>query len=99
MNDKEVQELVEILFPFFLEKLKKDGAFKNYVKRKNATVINTTLADDETNIGKSVEVVLPYDTTSFFVTNETGKNLETDDLVCIEYCIDLKNAIAVYKVN
>lgn len=99
MNEKKIEEFVETLYPYFLKKLKKDSMFKNSVMRKNATVVNTSLADNESNIGKKVEVALPYDKTSFFITNETGQDLITNDLVCIEYCIDLKNAVAVYKVN
>lgn len=98
MNDKELKELLDILYPYFREKLKADGLLKNYVQRKNASVISV-LNDGENNIGKQVEVVLPYDTTSFFVRNETGVNLNKNDLVCLEYSVDLKNAVAVYKVN
>lgn len=91
MNDKHLEELVEILYPYFKKKMMSDGTLKNYVKRKNATVVSV--------IGTQIEVVLPYDTTSFYVRNETGVELSKNDLVCLEYSIDLKNAVAVYKVN
>ena len=97
MNNKEIKEFIELLYPFLREKLEKDF-LKNCVKRKNATVISV-LGKDESNIWKEVSVVLPYDATSFSVRNETGIDLNKDDLVCLEYNIDLKNAIAVYKVN
>lgn len=99
MNEKQLEQFIELLKPHIIKAVKEDASFKNVVKRKNATVVNTTLADGQTNIGQQVEVVLPYDATSFLVVNETGKDLITDDLVCIEYCIDLKNAVAVYKVK
>ena len=92
MNNKEVKEFVDMLYPFFLEKMKKDGCFKNNVKMKNATVVSPA------NIEADVEVRLPYDATSFFVRNETGKELAKGDLVCIMYWIDLKNAVAMFKV-
>ena len=92
MNNKEIQEFVDILYPFFLEKMKNDGYFKNNVKMKNATVVKSAAIDED------VEVRLPYDTTSFFVRNETGKTLNQGDLVCIMYWIDLKNAVAIFKV-
>lgn len=92
MNNKEVKEFVDMLYPFFLEKMKKDGCFKNNVKMKNATVVSSA------NIEADVEVRLPYDTTSFFVRNETGKALIQGDLVCIMYWVDLKNAVAMFKV-
>lgn len=92
MTNKEVQEFVDILYPFFLKKMREDGYLKNNVKMKNATVVKS--AEPE----KDVEVRLPYDTTSFFVRNETGKTLSSGDLVCIMYWIDLKNAVAMFKV-
>lgn len=98
MYYKDLEEFVEMLYPYFKKKMLSDNSFKNFVKRKNATV-TSTLASGSTNIGSNVDVCLPYDTTSFSVRNETGTNLNKGDLVCIEYCIDLKNAIAVYKVT
>ena len=93
MTNKEIQEFVDILYPFFLKKMRDDGYFKNNVKMKNATVVSESAA-----IKKDVEIRLPYDTTSFFVRNETGKELIKGDLVCIMYWIDLKNAVAIFKV-
>ena len=92
MTNKEIQEFVDILYPFFLKKMREDGYLKNNVKMKNATVVKSA------NIEEDVEVRLPYDTTSFFVRNETGKALNQGDLVCIMYWIDLKNAVAMFKV-
>ena len=92
MNNKQIEEFVDILYPFFLKKMREDGYLKNNVKMKNATVVGSA------GIEENVEVRLPYDTTSFFVRNETGKALKQDDLVCIMYWIDLKNAVAIFKV-
>ena len=92
MNNKEIEKFVDILYPFFLDKMKKDGYLKNNVKMKNATVVKSADAEED------VEVILPYDSTSFFVRNETGKSLSQGDLVCIMYWIDLKNAVAMFKV-
>ena len=92
MTNKEIEEFVDILYPFFLKKMRDDGYFKNNVKMKNATVVKSA------NIEDVVEVRLPYDITSFFVRNETGKTLNQGDLVCIMYWIDLKNAVAIFKV-
>lgn len=98
MNNKELEAFVELLYPYFKKKMISDGALKNYVIRKNATVVSE-LTENSSNIGENIEVVLPFDTTSFLVRNETGVNLNKNDLICIEYCIDLKNAVAVYKIN
>lgn len=92
MTNKEIEEFVDILYPFFLKKMRTDGYFKNNVKMKNATVVGSA------NIEEDVEVRLPYDTTSFFVRNETGKALSQGDLVCVMYWVDLKNAVAMFKV-
>lgn len=97
MRNKEIEEFVELLYPYFLARMSKDRTFKNCVKRKNATVASN-LADGETNVGGMVHVALPYDSVSFPVRNETGIDLNKGDLVCLEYSNDLKNAIAVYKV-
>lgn len=97
-KSKEIEQFVELLYPYFKKKLIADGTLKNYVKRKNATVVSV-LESGTSNIGKEVEVILPYDTTSFFVRNETGVDLNKGNLICLEYVIDLKNAVAVYKVN
>ena len=96
MTNKEIEEFVDILYPFFLAKMREDGYLKNNVKMKNATVVSKL---SDTNINKDVEVRFPYDTASFFVRNETGKNLNQGDLVCIMYWIDLKNAVAMFKVG
>ena len=91
MSNKQIEEFVDILYPFFLKKLREDGYFKNNVKMKNATVVKPANAED------NVEIRLPYDTTTFSVRNETGKALSPGDLVCIMYWIDLKNAVAMFK--
>ena len=88
MNDKKLEEFVELLYPYFLKKLKNDGFLKNAVKRKNATVVSVTKDANESTINQSIEISLPYDTTTFTVLNKTGEELAKDDLICIEYCID-----------
>ena len=98
MNGKDAEEFLKVLYPFIKEKLINDGFLKNYVRRKNANVV---AIPDETNTGERVKVVLPMENTdksSFYVRNETGHNLAVNDLVVLEYSIDIKNAIAVYKV-
>lgn len=92
MTNKEIQKFVDILYPFFLEKMREDGYLKNNVKMKNATVVESANAEE------NVKVRLPYDTTSFLARNETGKTLNQGDLVCIMYWVDLKNAVAMFKV-
>lgn len=92
MNNKQIEEFVDILYPFFMAKMREDGYLKNNVKMKNATVVKSA------GIEEDVEVKFPYDMTSFFARNETGKTLTQGDLVCIMYWIDLKNAVVMFKV-
>lgn len=92
MNSKEMKEFVELLYPFVLKKIKEDQSFKNVVKMKNAIVEKDA---DQTGI---VEVKFPYDTTSFTAINKTGESLTKGQTVCIEYWVDLKNAIAKYVI-
>ena len=98
MNTKQAEELAEILYPFFLKKLQEDGLLKNNVKMKNATVVST-LAEGETNIDKNINVKFPYDVSTISVPNKTGIDLQNGDIICLMYWIDLKNAVAVYKVT
>ena len=69
-----------------------------FKRLKNATVVSE-LTSGDSNIGKEVKVIFPYDTISFPVRNETGVDLAKGDLICLEYSIDIKNAVAVYKVS
>lgn len=92
MTNKEIENFVDILYPFLLAKMRDDGYLKNNVKMKNATVVK------DAGIGENVEVRFPYDRKSFFVRNETGQELKQGNLVCIMYWIDLKNAVAMFKV-
>lgn len=98
MNTKQAEKLAEILYPFFLKKLQEDGLLKNNVKMKNATVVST-LAEGETNIDKNIGVRFPYDTTVISIPNKTGVDLKQGDLICLMYWVDLKNAVAMFKVN
>lgn len=90
-KDKEMRAFAEALYPFFLEKLKQEGYFKNCVKAKNATVVSVN--------GDDIQVKFPYDITSFSIRNETGEDLAEGNIVCLFYWIDLKNVVAMFKVT
>ena len=96
MKENELEKIMELFYSYFKKRLISDGIFTNVVKRENATV---TSVPNSTNIGQNVKVAFYFDKNSFSVRNETGIDLKQGDLVCIEYAVDLKNAIAVYKVN
>ena len=93
MNNKELEEFVELLVPHIIKRLKEDREFKNYTRTKNATVVTGGSAN------ANVSVKLPYDDVSFSARNKTGETLSSGDLVCIEYWVDLKNAVVKYKVE
>lgn len=99
MNTKEMEELVELLVPYVIKKIKEDNQFKSYTRTKNATVYSITTDDNGSTINQNISVIFPYDTVSFSAKNKTGEELAVGDLVCIEYWVDLKNAVVKYKVN
>lgn len=97
MNDKEISELMDLLYPYFVKKMKEDNTFKNCIKSTNATVswVNTEVTN---NIGTMVKVKFPYDSTEIEIPNKSASSLSVGDLVCVHYYIDLKNAYVAYKV-
>lgn len=99
MNNKNIEEIAEALYPLFLKRIKNDRFFKNVVKIKNATVKSITTNSSGSTLNQRVKVKFPYDTNSFTVTNRTGEELEIGDNVCLMYWIDLKNAVAIFKVK
>lgn len=90
MND--IETFIELIYPYFLQKLENDGVLKNYAKIKNATV--TAVNDDET-----IDVRFPFDNISITVPNKTGETLVVGDVICLLYWIDLKNAVAIFKTK
>ena len=98
MNDKELAELIDLLYPHFVKKMKADSAFKNCIKSTNATVTWVDETQGASNIGKSIKIKFPYDVTEISVLNKSTSELKVGDLVCVHYYIDLKNAYVAYKV-
>lgn len=94
MSDKELSELMDLLYPYFVKKMKSDNTFKNCIKTTNALV---TGVDATSNINKEVRVKFPYDATEISVINKSTSDLAVGDLVCLHYYIDLKNAYVAYK--
>ena len=97
MNEKEIEQFLELAYQYFLKKLKADGILKNTLRSINATVswIDTSVTS---NLGKTVKVKFPYDLNEIEVVNKSSANLAVGDLVCLHYCIDLKNSYIAYKV-
>lgn len=97
MDDKTITEFVDLLYPYFVKKLKEDNLFKKCIKNVNATVtqVDTSLT---TNIGSNVMIKFPYDNTEIAVVNKSNSELSVGDLVCVHYYIDLKNAYVAYKL-
>lgn len=98
LNSRDMEQIVELTSELVLKKIKTDGYFKNNVKMKNATVVSE-LADGETNINKNVDIKFPYDVVTISVPNKTGVDLNKGDLICLMYWVDLKNAVAIFKVD
>lgn len=106
MNDKELAEFVDLLYPYFIKKMKADSTFKNCIKSTNATVTwvdtSTEKVNDVSvqvsNIGKKVKIKFPYDKEEIEVINKSTSELAAGNLVCVHYYIDLKNAYVAYKI-
>lgn len=97
MGDKEISELIDLLYPHFLKRLKSESIYKNCIKSKNATVNDLGSAGTGA-VGTKVGVKFPYDPTVITVINKSTTPVKEGDLVCLHYCIDLKNAYIAYKV-
>lgn len=97
MNDKELAEFVDLLYPYFIKKMKADSTFKNCIKSTNAKVtwVDTSQVS---NIGKKVKIKFPYDKEEIEVINKSTSELTAGNLVCVHYYVDLKNAYVAYKV-
>lgn len=93
MDDKELSELMDLLYPYLVKKMKSDSTFKNCIKSRNATVVSESSAP-----GSDVDIKFPYDKTTITVKNKSTSNLAKGNLVCVHYYIDLKNAYVAYKV-
>lgn len=93
MNDKDLSKLIDLLYPYFVKKIKEDNAFKNCIKSTNATVIS-----ESSSPGTDVDIKFPYDEMAITVKNKSTSDLVKGDLVCVHYHIDLKNAYVAYKV-
>ena len=93
MNDKELAELMDLLYPYFKKKLKADSIFKSCIKSTNATVVS-----ESSPSGSDVEIKFPYDASVIVVKNKSTSDLIKGDLVCVHYNIDFKNAYVAYKV-
>ena len=90
MND--IENFIELIYPYCLQKMENDGVLKNYAKIKNATV-------SAVNDNGTVDVKFPYDNTPITVQNKTGETLVAGDVICLLYWIDLKNAVAIFKTK
>ena len=93
MNDKDLAELMDLLYPYFVKKMKLDSTFKNCIRSTNATVVSESGAP-----GSNVDVKFPYDKVAITIKNNSTATLTKGDLVCVHYYIDLKNAYVAYKV-
>ena len=94
MNEREIEQFLELAYQYFLKRLKSDGFLKNIIKSVNATV---SWVNADSNINEIVKVKFPYDSVEIQVVNKSSSHLKVGDLVCVHYCIDLKNSYIAYK--
>jgi hypothetical protein len=97
VNERELEELVEILYPFIEKRLNSSSGQKNVSRVRNASVVS--IPETGTTLFKNIELKLLGDTETFTAKNQSGEELVEGDLVSFLSWIDLKNSIILSKVN
>ena len=92
MTEKDVNALIDLLYPYFIKKYKEDNSFKQTAKLTNGTVVSFTNGIYQIRIN-------PYDKNTVSVKNPNGVSLAINDNVLIMYYDSLKNAIIIAKNN
>lgn len=92
MNENDLIEFLDILYPHIRKRLETDYIFKNNVKIKNAEVVK--VYDNNT-----VDIKFPYDKVAINVLNKTSDELKPGNTVCVMYWVDLKNAVVIFRVD
>lgn len=98
MNEKDIEQFLDTIYKYVFKRLKNENFFKNNMKSINATISWIPEGVDENNIGKNVKVKFPYESSEILVPNKSTSQLSIGDVVCLHYCIDLKNSYVAYKV-
>lgn len=98
-SEKDIEDLVEMLYPYFIKKYKQDQSFKQTPQIVGAKLINLN--------GNQATVVLAEDSlekdgnnnyiNAFNVPVITQETLVTKDYVYLMYWNDLKNAKLIMK--
>lgn len=90
MNEKDILDLIELLYPYFIKKYKEDNSFKQTAQLVNATFISYG--------GKGAEIKInPYDTETIYALLGTTETLKNGDSVLVMYNESLKNARIIAK--
>lgn len=100
-NEKDIEDLVEMLYPYFIKKYKEDQSFKQTPQIISAKLISLN-GNQATVVLANEEYVAAtednkYYTNSFNVPILTTEKINAGDYVYLMYWNDLKNAKLIMK--
>ena len=99
-SEKDIEDLVEMLYPYFIKKYKEDQSFKQTPQIVSATLISTN-GNQATVVLANEEYIAATEnndyTNSFKVPILTSETLNNNDYVYLMYWNDLKNAKLIMK--
>lgn len=99
-NEKDIEDLVEMLYPYFIKKYKEDQSFKQTPQIVSAKLISFS-GNQATVVLANEEYISSTEnnkyTNSFKVPILTSETLNPGDYVYLMYWNDLKNAKLIMK--
>ena len=93
MNDEQMLEFIEQLYPYFIKKYKQDNSFTQTAQMVDAKVMSIS----EINKNKAVVKVNPYDTDTIIVPIKTTDSIQEGDSVRLLFKESLKDAVIIMK--
>ena len=90
-NEKDIEDLVEMLYPYFIKKYKEDQSFKRTPQIISAKVVS------KTNNQAEVKLADEIGNTTFKVPILTTEEIKVGEYVYLMYWNDLKNAKLIMK--
>lgn len=91
MSEKEIKNMVDLLTPYILNKMKDEYTFKNIVKATTGSIVS---AD---NVNKTCVVKRPFDDIELTVPIQTYEELTTGDEVILLYWESFSNLVVFKK--
>lgn len=93
MNDEQMLEFIEQLYPYFIKKYKQDNSFTQTAQMVDAKVISIS----PVNKSKAIVKVNPYDEDTIIVPIKTTDSIQAGDSVRLLFKESLKDAVIIMK--